>query len=309
MNTKQASYSSSLVASIGILLAASNFNGAQADRGIPALRANLHLPGAISEEPCTCGNGKAKIWGPGGPHTALIPVAELFNAQVNTKGQEPKVEVEICYGPESTWRSDALQCASGFMTAAEQQTAGFIRTYEDILDTSGGYGSVGTPLALHKTVLLVPAGNPKGITSLDDLLERDDVGMVIVDGNYHGTFTSGTALWEDVIGRTAQLEDTVNLRQKICYVASGAGDARNQLLDTENTGCDAWIYWEDWAVANPTIIEAINLPPSLEIFRGLSVIPTINHGGSVVEDFISFALSSEEANNAMENAAWYADYN
>ena len=253
---------------------------------------------------CKCENGKAKVWGPGGPHTALIPVAKLFNDQV-----QPETEVEICYGPESTWRTEALSCAAGFMTAAEQQTAGFIRTYEDILDTSGGYGSIGAPLTLHKTVLLVPAGNPKGITSIDDLLDRDDVGMVVVDGNSHGTLTSGTALWEDVVGRLGNLQDFANLRSKICYVASGAGDARNQLLDAENTGCDAWIYWEDWAVANPDIIEAIDLPPDLEIIRDVSVIPTTNSGGTIVDDFIKFALTSEEANDAMEEAGYSRYFN
>jgi accessory colonization factor AcfC len=183
------------------------------------------------------------------------------------------------------------------------------RLYEDILDTSAGYGGIGTPLALHKTVLLVPSGNPKGVTSLNDILGRGDVGMVVVDGNYHDTLTSGTALWEDVIGRTGRLEDVVNLRGKVCYVASGAGDARNQLLDAENTGCDSWVYWEDWAVANPEIIEAIELPPDLQIFRDLNVIQTSNPGGSVVSDFISFAMNSKEANEAMAKAGWYKNFN
>jgi mannose-6-phosphate isomerase-like protein (cupin superfamily) len=87
----------------------------------------LPVTKTISEDPCTCENGKAKIWGPGGPHTALIPVAELFNAQVNTASDKQKTQIEICYGPESQWRSEALKCASGLMTAAEQQLAGFIR--------------------------------------------------------------------------------------------------------------------------------------------------------------------------------------
>ncbi|KAL7536500.1 hypothetical protein ACHAWF_008106 [Thalassiosira exigua] len=209
----------------GSILASCNLTGA---------RAKLQLTKTIIDEPCTCENGKAKIWGPGGPHTALIPVADLFNSRTNKSDEKDNTQIEICYGPESTWRSEALRCASGLMTAAEQQTAGFARVYADIIDASGGYGSIGTPLRLHKTVILVPAGNPKGISGLDDLVHRDDVGMVIVDGNYHGTLTSGTALWEDVIGRSARLDDTVDLRAKVCYVASGTGDARNQLIESEN---------------------------------------------------------------------------
>ena len=32
----------------------------------------------LDREPCTCGNGKAKIFGVRGPHAALAPVAELY---------------------------------------------------------------------------------------------------------------------------------------------------------------------------------------------------------------------------------------
>jgi hypothetical protein len=106
-----------------------------------------------SDDSCTCGNGKAKIWGPGGPHTALIPAAELFNSQEGRSGDE---DIEICFGPESNWRDQALECASGLMPAAEQQTAGMIRLYNDILDTDtagSGYGSIATPLTMHVATL------------------------------------------------------------------------------------------------------------------------------------------------------------
>jgi len=251
-------------------------------------------------EPCTCGNGRAKIWGPGGPHTALIPAAELFNAERNVGPDE--AEIEICYGPEHTWRESAMDCASGLTAAAEMQTAGLIRVYRDILDPLLSYGEIATPVTMHGSTLLVNKGNPKNITGLDDILARDDVGLVIVDGSYHDTITSGTALWEDVIGRTKRLEDTVKLRQSICYVASGAGDARNHLTDSESSGCDAWIYWHDWAVGNQDIIDEIEMPKELQIFRDLNVIPTTNPGGNVVNQFISFLLDSPEADATMQEA-------
>eukprot|EP01083_Nonionella_stella_P041750 113074_1 len=98
--------------------------------------ANASLRGHVSstETPCQCGNGKAKIWGPGGPHTALIPAADLFNVRQKANGDsEGAIPIEICFGPESTWREQALECAGGLMTAAEQQVAGFARVYEGIL--------------------------------------------------------------------------------------------------------------------------------------------------------------------------------
>ena len=256
-------------------------------------------------EACTCGNGKAKIWGPGGPHTALLPAAELFN-----KANEGNIssEVEVCFGPEHTWREQALECGGGLMSAAEQQLAGMARVYEDILDTSSArYADLATPLTMHGATIITSKGNPKGIKSLADILDRDDIGMVTVDGNYHDTLTSGTALWEDVIGRTGSLKDTIDLRNKICYVASGAGDARNQLLEPEKTGCDAWIYWSDWIDANPDLFEEVELDPELVVYRDLAVMPTTNPDGKIIQEFISYVQSSEEANLIMNQAGWCTD--
>lgn len=194
------------------------------------------------------------------------------------------------------------------MTAAEQQAAGMARIYKEILDTSSGrYSDLATPLTMHGTTIIVPKGNPKGITSLADILDRNDIGMVVVDGNYHDTLTSGTALWEDIIGRTGKLEDTANLRDKICHVASGAGDARNQLMDYEETGCDVWLYWHDWIVANPDKFDEIELEEELTIYRDLAVMHTTNPDGDAVKDFISFVLDSTEANTAMAFEGWCTD--
>ena len=60
-----------------------------------------------------------------------------------------------------------------------------MRVYGDIIDTDRPYGDISRVLALHRSILLVKAGNPKAITGFDDLLDRDDIGMVVVDGNYH----------------------------------------------------------------------------------------------------------------------------
>ena len=56
----------------------------------------------LTDASCKCGNGKVKLWGPGGPHTALLPAQELFNKQ-----QEDGQEIELCWGPEANWRAEA----------------------------------------------------------------------------------------------------------------------------------------------------------------------------------------------------------
>lgn len=241
---------------------------------------------------CTCGNGKVKLWGPGGPHTALVPTADLFN-----KGQPTNGQIEICFGPESGWRSTALSCGAGLYTAAEQQMAGFLRTYKDIINGSTVY-----PVTLHAAILVVPAGNPKNITSLFDVIDRDDIRIVVNDGNYVGSLTSGTAVWEDVVGRLDSVQAVAAVRSKIVFYAGGSGKARDQLV---NGVADVWFSWYDWYVANKDKFTYIALDNEHAIVRPLSVAHTSNDGGSVVREFIRFLLHSTEANKAMEAWGWF----
>ena len=84
-----------------------------------------------AEEPCSCRNGRMKLFGPGGPHTALIPAAELYNVL------DPlREDIEICFGPESTWRAAALECSAGLFAAAEQQMSGLLRVYSTVIDVA-----------------------------------------------------------------------------------------------------------------------------------------------------------------------------
>lgn len=99
-----------------------------------------------SEDPCTCGNGKTLLFGPGGPHTALVPAATIYNTE-----HPLLVDIEICFGPEATWRAAALQCSAGLFAAAEQQMAGFLRVYGSVIDRARPV----TPVTMHAAVLIV----------------------------------------------------------------------------------------------------------------------------------------------------------
>merc|ERR1712232_968915 len=87
-----------------------------------------------------------------------------------------------------------------------EQMAGFLRTYSDIIN-----GSTVFPVTMHAAGLVVPASNPKNIRSLVDVINRDDIRVVVNDGNYVGSLTSGTAVWEDVVG---PLQDCVLCRRQ-----------------------------------------------------------------------------------------------
>ena len=182
-----------------------------------------------------------------------------------------------------------------------------MRVYGDIISYDRPYADISRVIALHRSMLLVKAGNPKAITGFDDLLDRDDIGMVVVDGNFHNQWlTSGTSLWADVLGRTGNLDDVANLRSKICVVASGCGTAQKAMMEME--GCDVWIGWEDWALFHTDTLDAIELPEELVIYRPLGVIATTNPGGEAMNDFVDFALSSEKAIESEEDAGWYSNF-
>lgn len=263
-----------------------------------ALLALLTLS-AAAQGSCECGNGKIKLWGPGGPHTALVPTAELFNN--GRHEQEP--QIEVCWGPEGNWRETALECAGGLFSAAEQQMAGFLRVYGTITDNHAV-----TPITLHAATLVVLAGNPLEIQGLRDLVEREDVRVVVNDGNYRDTLTSGTGVWEDVVGRLDSVDAIASVRSKIVRYAAGSGEARDALLGGD---ADVWFSWYDWAVAYSEAFDSVALHPDHNIARPLSL-AVCSDGGTtrdrnpdVVEAFIAFLQVSPEATAEMERAGWF----
>jgi accessory colonization factor AcfC len=213
-----------------------------------------------SEEACTCGNGRAKLFGPGGPHTALQPTADLWNLLNPTQ-----VPVEICFGPEPTWRDRAQECAAGLFAGAEQQMSGFLRRFSSRVE-----GQPVSPITMHSASLIVPSGNPLRLTSLRRVIDYppdEQLRVVVNDGNLHDSLTSSTALWEDVVGRSGSLRDSERLREKIVAFTANSGEARDMILRGE---ADVWISWHDWWVANQ---ESFSSAP---IERELSVCPYVS---------------------------------
>jgi accessory colonization factor AcfC len=242
-----------------------------------------------SEEACTCGNGKTLLFGPGGPHTALVPAAAIYNVE-----HPLMVDVEVCFGPEATWRDAALGCSSGLFAAAEQQMSGFLRVYSSVVDSVRPV----VPITMHASVLIVQHSNPMGITGLHDVIAREGLRVVVNDGNFRDSLTSGTALWEDVVGRLGSVRATAMLRGKIVLFAAGSGEARDLIL---SGGADVWISWYDWFVANEEQFGMVPIEPELAIARDLVVTPTnaTSAGGAAAAHFYEFLSESPLADAAM----------
>merc|ERR1712216_549652 len=168
----------------------------------------------------------------------------------------------------------------------------------------GTNGTMVTPITMHSAVLVIPAGNPKKIRSLADVINRADIRVVVNDGNFVGSLTSGTAVWEDVVGRLDSLQAIASVRSKIVFYAGGSGKARDQLV---NGAADVWFSWYDWYVANKDKFSFVALEPEYAITRPLSIAVTthVADGAHVAQQFVEFLAADESVNAAMEVAGWY----
>ena len=258
--------------------------------------------GAVADEGehCVCGNGRVKLFGPGGPHTALVPTARLFNDERN---DEP--EIEICFGPEATWKEKARECGAGAFAAAEQQMSGFLRVFAPAAPTLAV-----VPVTMHASVLVVPAGNPQGVIDLADVITRPGLRIVVNDGNFRDSLTSGTALWEDVVGRVGSVRAMAAVREKIVAFAAGSGEARDMILNGE---ADVWFTWYDWAVGNREAFHMVPIGREHAIARDLTIVPFLNtsylppcEAESVIE-YVEFVRESALANVEMELAGWFKE--
>lgn len=108
-------------------------------------------------------------------------------------------------------------------------------------------------LGLRMATILVPAGNPAGITGLEDLA-RPGVRIGI------STIDCLRGVWEDICGRAGcipQVRQNISVRVTGCMALISAIAQRR---------VDAAIGWSSFAHSHPRI-EALELPNDLRIFR------------------------------------------
>ncbi|MEG0866589.1 MAG: substrate-binding domain-containing protein [Hafnia sp.] len=214
-------------------------------------------------------DGTIRVYGPGGPHTALQKAAAIWS-------QQSGIPVKVIYGPESRWTKAAQRDADLIFSASEQSMTAFLETY-NFLDSRGVL-----PLYLQRSVIAVKKGNPKGIHGVEDLLTKS-VGIVVTEGA--GVYnTSGTGVWEDVAGRSGKLSDVINLRGKIIAFEKGSGAAFSAFKRSE---ADAWITWSDWPISHPNDASLVEIEPGRRIYRDMNVV--VARGADIrTHDFVHF---------------------
>ncbi|MCG9682926.1 substrate-binding domain-containing protein [Vibrio sp. Isolate23] len=219
-------------------------------------------------------DGVINVYGPGGPDTALRHAAEAFT-------KNSGVKVNVIAGPESKWTLGAQKNADLIFGSSEQSMSAFVETYPFI-----SHQDV-EPVYLRRAVIAVPKGNPKNISGIKDLLDKPSR-IVVTEGL--GVYnTSGTGVWEDVVGRTGSLTDVQNFRSKIIEYAKGSG-ASFKAFQQQNA--DAWITWIHWPLNHKDKVDFVEIEPERRIYRDLTLAKT-KGAEPQTQAFIDFVKSSE----------------
>jgi accessory colonization factor AcfC len=229
-------------------------------------------------------DGVVRIYGAGGPHTAIKRVGEAFTKQTG-------VPVEVVFGPEHTWTLDAQRNADIIWGTSEQSMTAFLETYKSFNSADA------EPIYIRRAVITVQKGNPKGIKGFDDLL-KSGTRIVVTEGAGVNN-TSGTGVWEDIAGRLGSLPDINAFRKNIIAFAKGSGASFKAFKEQQ---ADAWITWIHWPLTHPEEADVVELPPERVIYRDLTIV-TNDKVDAEAKAFFTF-LKGEEAHKIFKSEGW-----
>src|SRR5262249_50076051 len=119
-----------------------------------------------------------------------------------------------------------------------------------------------TPLYLRPSAILVRPGNPKRITGFSDLL-APGLKILVVNG------AGQNGLWEDIAGRTGNIETVKALRANIVNFAKNGAEGRRAWIDDRSI--DVWLTWTIWQGDDPGLAEIIAIEPELRIYRDTGI--------------------------------------
>jgi accessory colonization factor AcfC len=146
-------------------------------------------------------------------------------------------------------------------------------------------------LGLRRSVIIVPAGNPAGIASIEDLCKEGVRIGIATEGCLKG-------VWEDIASKAGLID---RIRRNITHHA----DACGSLMGLISWGkVDAAFGWNAFHSIWPETCEAIELPPDLQVFRstGVAIISYTKDEGLSMK-FVDF-LTSEDGRRIYSDFGW-----
>lgn len=99
-------------------------------------------------------------------------------------------------------------------------------------------------------------------------------------------------MWEDVAGRTGNVNLVEGIRRNIGYFAANSAEAKK--LWNSDTSYDAWLIWTIWQKESPASADLINIEPEHTIYRSCGIaITNRSEQKALAKEFVDFILSSE----------------
>ncbi len=223
-------------------------------------------------------------YGAGGPAPAVKAAAAAFNQTGNHT-------VHVDFGPTPKWIDAAKQNADIVFSGSAHMMADYVKAMEGRVDET----SI-RPLYLRPAVIVVRQGNPKKIRGFKDLL-KPGIKVAVTNGS------GQVGLWEDVAARSGNIADVQALRRNIGVFAGNTGIAKN--IWEQDPSFDAWLVYNHWALAFPTVGEVVPLERQYRIYRPMEVALTDKGKNSPeAKAFIAF-LQSAQGKAAFEKFGWH----
>ena len=240
-------------------------------------------------------NGPVRIFSARACAAPLEQVAKLFESQTGIP-----VEISVCsrHCAEPV-AEEAVGQAGGDDFLMEIAEAGIhdlaIGGAEYLLDDGEVRGIVQKGqrrlIACRRSAILVPAGNPANIHSVEDMT-RAGVRLAV------SVLDCLKGIWEDIAARLGLLDE---IRRNISFYANGC----IAIVETVAEGkVDAAFGWTAFEHLGEGRIEIIDMPESQQIFRGTGVgLLSFAKQPEAARRFMDF-LASPEARSGYEQFGW-----
>jgi len=240
-------------------------------------------------------NGIVRIFSARACAAPLEKAAELFEKQTGIH-----IEISVC----------SRHCAQPVAEEATGETGGddFLLEISDagihdlaisgaeyLLDDGEVRGIVQKhqrrTIANRVSAIIVPAGNPKNIQSIEDMAKPGvRVGVSVID--------CLKGLWEDISGRLGLLD---KIRRNISYYANGC-IAIVEAVATDQI--DAAFGWGAFKHLEPDRIEIVEMPKEQQVSRGTGVgLLSFAKNTEAATQFMDF-LASPESRRFYEEYGW-----
>ncbi|MDO8456350.1 MAG: extracellular solute-binding protein [Burkholderiaceae bacterium] len=216
-----------------------------------------------------------RVYGPGGPAPAMKEAAVAFEKKTGIK-------IEVTAGPTPQWVDKAKNDADIIYSGSETMMTDFVHA----LGGSIAHTEV-QPLYLRPLSILVRPGNPKKITGVTSLL-KPGIKILVVNG------AGQNGVWEDMAGRKGNINTVKSMRKNIVGYAKNSAEARQQWID--NPEIDAWLIWNIWQIANPSLADIVRIEPAYAVFRDTGVVlTTTGKTKATAREFVDFLASPDGA--------------